>query len=87
MCLQFGHHFKNVTSKWDNEDDIPLTELRLQLAEDISNIQAISSLLQKVEPLHQLFHSEIEQWIVEPTLESFVQNEVHCANDDNLSDG
>lgn len=58
----------NKSSDWDNEDVIPLSELRLQLAEDAFNIQSIATLLQEVEPLQQISHSEIEQWIVEPMM-------------------
>ncbi|XP_036319767.1 jerky protein homolog-like [Rhagoletis pomonella] len=75
-----------VTSEWDSEDVNPLSELRLQLVEDTSSIQAISNLLQEIEPLQQISDSEIEQWIAEPILESFEQNEDPCINCD-LTDG
>lgn len=69
------------SSDWDNEDVIPLSELRLQLADDAFNIQSIATLLQEVEPLQQISHSEIEQWIVEPNLAP-IQNEEHCTDGD-----
>lgn len=56
--------------------------LRLQPADDAFNIQSISTLLQEVEPMQQISHSEIEQWIVEPNLASTVQNEEHCTDGD-----
>ncbi|XP_039956435.1 jerky protein homolog-like [Bactrocera tryoni] len=58
----------DITTEWNNEDNIPLSELRLQLAENASKIHPISSLLQ--EPLQKKSNSEIDQCIVEPILES-----------------
>lgn len=48
-----------VTAERDSEDVIPLSELRLQLVKDTSNIQAISNLLQEIKPLQQISDSEI----------------------------
>lgn len=62
------------SEEWDSEDNIPLSELRLQYQSSSSEMEILQSMLNIISPQEFFSNDEITDWVLDKNFESQNQN-------------